>query len=240
MKNVVWIYLIVLIFSCKQKGDEIMHPSDSSNSTALTSDETTQHGHDPKHYHYYKIYRGKFEPSKNETGSIRTCKFNNKEYKYYKNDIGSEGSIENIWVYILEDEINSTIISVNPEIDRYHNPRMKEPFGTQTKLGKGNYGCIPKFIADLKGDLLVFNDGTQKYLNLNIAKHNEMNSTDSTVYLLRNHKFLIADSDYDSLNIEFRKSNFIQGGISEPNITEMIIYDSNDTPLITVNNLNNN
>ncbi|MBC7884624.1 MAG: hypothetical protein H7X99_04075 [Saprospiraceae bacterium] len=231
MKKIIFIFLLTSIFSCKEKTDK-----NDPNQTAAASTNANDH------FHYYRIYSGLFQTiaGNNENDEIHNCKFNDAEFKYYKNDVPTNSQGTQIWVYFLEDGLNKTIIAVNPKIDRYHKPRMSEPIAQEKTYGKGDYGCIPKFIAQSNGDLLFFTHGTQKYLNLNIAKHMEMNHQDSTVAVLRLEEFLIANSDYTRLNGNFINNKFLQGGISSHDLTEMKIYDEDDNYLYTVDNVETN
>lgn len=240
MKGLIFILFIAEFFSFKSKQIVTKIISESEHSTLAKHPEINYRINEHNHFHYYKIYKGKFKPTKNETGQIRTCKFKNKKMKYFYKDIPALDSGKNIWVYYLKDNNDTYIIAVNPKIDKYHKPRMMKEGNNfiEETVGRGDYGCIPKFIQDENDNLKIETEvlNKQRYLNLIIAKHIEINSIDSTVSVLKTHKFLIANSDYDSLQVKFRANNFIQGGVNKIDTTKLNIFNEKGEFLLTVDN----
>jgi hypothetical protein len=236
VKKIVILFITLLILSCKEKGQ--IQPESIPND--LTIEPSMDHQN--HHYHYYKVYEGKIKlPSKyKRTDTIRNFVFDGDTVDYLANDFILENN-KKVRVYKIKKLFKKIITPINSKIERYHKPRISNSLTNEKILGKGDYGCIPKFTADASGNLLVFSDGSQKYLLLNIALHSQMNMADSTVAYLRNERFNISENDYTRLRDSFRLNNFLQGGISNPRSdNKMKILDENDNELFIVDNNPNN
>lgn len=122
MRNVVWIYLILLIFSCKQKGNEIMHNIETSDSTNHLN-----------HNNHHNALLLDSIPAKSYTPVI--LKFN--EYV-----INSSKILINQEKYDLK--------SINENLEKYaitEDGILFDRSGVFYFFYKGNYGCLNNLIS---------------------------------------------------------------------------------------------
>ncbi|MBC7884625.1 MAG: hypothetical protein H7X99_04080 [Saprospiraceae bacterium] len=179
--------------------------------------------------HYYAYYKGelsKVSDTFTEDG-IANCTFNNQEMLCYFNDV--KKPIKEGKFYYSKCRYGRLIITINPKIKKQieiGSVIFPVPEGNP---GLGNYGCIPTFIKNGKGDIAFNDDNGYKIITLHIARHEMINDINQTILELEPHFFPISDENYIILNNWFRADNNIQGGVNNSSLSLLKVYSGTGT-----------
>lgn len=177
--------------------------------------------------HSYAYYIGEVNyvggPVSNDR--IAACIFDNIKMYCYVDDIYNNSGA----FYFSKCSYGRLLIPINPQIsDQIEIGDILTPRPVHHG-GRGNYGCIPKFIKNDIGELAYEIIDGKKVITLHIARHFMMNKINQSILELEPHPFPILDEDYDKLNNSFMNDNNIQGGVNNSSLSVLTVYLSNGT-----------
>lgn len=192
--------------------------------------------------HFYAWYKGNLSNiiANPTSDGITNCTFRGQEmYCYFSESNTPENDGK---FYYSKCRYGRLIIPINSNIITQYeveNPGTKLNGITLSILGKGKYGCIPKFIKDGSNNLAFVTENMKKVITLHIARHDMMNDINETILELEPHFFPISNENYDTLNRWFKMGNFsIEGGVEDRSLSVLKVYDQLGNPLGQINILN--
>lgn len=195
--------------------------------------------------HFYAWYKGNLSNilANPTSDDITKCTFRDQDMYCYFNE--SNTPVNDGKFYYSKCRYGRMIIPINSEIKTQYEVEKSETklSGIDLdNLGKGRYGCIPKFIKDGSNNLAFVTENMKKVITLHIARHDMINDINQTVLELEPHFFPISDDDYDTLNGWFTDVSYnfnIQGGVDDRSLCVLNVYDPLGKPLGQVNILPN-
>ncbi len=189
--------------------------------------------------HYYAFYIGDFSEIGNSStqDGIGKCTFKGQELYCYTHE--SNNSTSGQKFYYSKCRYGRLIIPVNIDISEqqrdYENLNDNFEVTPLEILGKGNYGCIPKFIKNESNNLAFTETLGRKVITLHIARHDMINEQNQTILELEPHFFPISNDDYNKLNNWFTENNYnfnIQGGVDDRSLCDLKVYDPSGNTLL--------
>lgn len=256
MKNGVWIFFMLLVFSCKLEGDKAKSNNETADITAQVSNEPKQVQHD----HYYRIYKGKMKGVTSTPISTLygECEFESKvgekSRKLYLKGTDTANEIGNVVdtsFYILinkenkrqglpKDKVYLLLKNNGLPIDIHaENEILKE---RKNFTIKGSLGCFPKFIIK-NGNLDYYMVGEKRFIQLPMAYHVIGKDIIDT---LEFRSFAISEANYNIINKKLNQNDQndlrepnLQGGINLCDLNTLLLYLPNGDEWTTISGDNN-
>ncbi len=203
--------------------------------------------------HFYKVFPGKIMSEdlnrSNNDSIFNYVTFNDSIRRYFKNTNNilsfKIGSNVKVYQYIRDKSSklsfdthvlgSDTVIVINNDSvqNNSENGIIK---ATNSAVGRGNFGCIPKFEKNINDKLIYFEESGNRYIPLMRADHS-LADPNLIVHYLTNYNFKISTQEYNKIDSILSIKPNIEGGLNRDSANiYLIIFNQADT-LLTIKQL---